>query len=152
LKLMGLKGFMARLRVIVGLAVLGALGVSGGCSILPTSGPASGDVRNQPDAASLPYAYVPVNPGVVDLLSRFAPRLAGIFPDRRPQRQIRFGVGDIVNVTIFEAAAGGLFIPAEASVRPRHSCRGAYRSRGSGIDRRGHSHPRDRPAGRRVAC
>ena len=27
-------------------------------------------------------------------------------------------MGDVVSVTIFEAAAGGLFIPAEASVRP----------------------------------
>ena len=30
----------------------------------------------------------------------------------------QFGVGDVVSVTIFEAAAGGLFIPAEAGVRP----------------------------------
>ena len=32
--------------------------------------------------------------------------------------EIRFGIGDVVTVTIFEAAAGGLFIPAEAGVRP----------------------------------
>ena len=32
--------------------------------------------------------------------------------------EIRFGIGDVVSVTIFEAAAGGLFIPAEAGVRP----------------------------------
>jgi polysaccharide export outer membrane protein len=31
---------------------------------------------------------------------------------------IRFGIGDILSVTIFEAAAGGLFIPLEAGVRP----------------------------------
>ena len=29
-----------------------------------------------------------------------------------------FGIGDVVSVTIFEAAAGGLFIPTEAGVRP----------------------------------
>ena len=28
------------------------------------------------------------------------------------------GIGDVVSVTIFEAAAGGLFIPIEAGVRP----------------------------------
>jgi polysaccharide export outer membrane protein len=31
---------------------------------------------------------------------------------------IRFGIGDILSVTIFEAGAGGLFIPLEAGVRP----------------------------------
>ena len=38
--------------------------------------------------------------------------------DRRVPQEIRFGVGDIVGVTIFEASSGGLFIPAEAGVRP----------------------------------
>ena len=32
--------------------------------------------------------------------------------------EINFGVGDTVGVTIFESAAGGLFIPSEGSVRP----------------------------------
>jgi polysaccharide export outer membrane protein len=41
-----------------------------------------------------------------------------VFQDRSPPKDIRFGIGDVVGVTIFEAAAGGLFIPAEASVRP----------------------------------
>jgi polysaccharide export outer membrane protein len=40
-----------------------------------------------------------------------------VFADRRAPSQIRFGIGDLVGVTIFEAAAGGLFIPAEAGVR-----------------------------------
>jgi polysaccharide export outer membrane protein len=40
------------------------------------------------------------------------------FGDKRRPRDIRFGIGDIVSVTIFEASSGGLFIPAEASVRP----------------------------------
>jgi polysaccharide export outer membrane protein len=46
------------------------------------------------------------------------PRLVGEFPDRSRPTDIRFGDGDIVSVTIFEAASGGLFIPAEAGVRP----------------------------------
>ena len=33
-------------------------------------------------------------------------------------RGITFGVNDVLSVTIFEAAAGGLFIPSEAGVRP----------------------------------
>jgi polysaccharide export outer membrane protein len=44
--------------------------------------------------------------------------LAGAFKDRRPPADLLFGVGDVVSVTIFEAAAGGLFIPTEAGVRP----------------------------------
>ncbi|EJW11982.1 periplasmic protein WcbC [Rhodovulum sp. PH10] len=55
----------------------------------------------------------------VDVLANHEPSvLAGVFTDRRPPSSITFGVGDVVNVTIFEAAAGGLFIPIEAGVRP----------------------------------
>jgi polysaccharide export outer membrane protein len=35
-----------------------------------------------------------------------------------PAPVIRVGVGDVVQVSIFESAAGGLFIPSEAGVRP----------------------------------
>jgi polysaccharide export outer membrane protein len=31
---------------------------------------------------------------------------------------IRFGIGDVVSVTLFESAAGGLFIPLEGAARP----------------------------------
>jgi polysaccharide export outer membrane protein len=55
----------------------------------------------------------------VEILEAHEPDiLAGAFTDRRPPSGIRFGIGDVVNVTIFEAAAGGLFIPIEAGVRP----------------------------------
>ena len=40
------------------------------------------------------------------------------FGDHRPPPEIKFGIGDIVSVTVFEAAAVGLFIPAEAGGRP----------------------------------
>ena len=33
-------------------------------------------------------------------------------------RGITLGIGDIVSVTIFEAEAGGLFLPSEAGARP----------------------------------
>ena len=38
--------------------------------------------------------------------------------DRGAAPVIRVGVGDVVQVSIFESSAGGLFIPAEAGVRP----------------------------------
>jgi polysaccharide export outer membrane protein len=52
------------------------------------------------------------------MLRRYEPQFSNSFTDHRPPSSFRFGVGDIVSVTIFEASAGGLFIPAEASVRP----------------------------------
>jgi polysaccharide export outer membrane protein len=61
---------------------------------------------------------VKVTRAVGEKLARYTPRISTTFTDRRPPRDFQFGVGDIVSVTIFEAAAGGLFIPAEASVRP----------------------------------
>jgi len=110
---------MGILRVLLmGLPLLGSMAL-GGCALLPVSGPASWDVRaGQHDTESLPYALVPVSRKVVDILAKTAPRLATAFTDRRPPQVIRFGVGDIVNVTIFEATSGGLFVPAEAGVRP----------------------------------
>ena len=37
---------------------------------------------------------------------------------RRPPSEIKLGIGDVVSVTIFEAAPGGLFVPNEAGARP----------------------------------
>ena len=66
---------------------------------------------------SLPYAIIPVTPKVIDIQARNAPRLI-VFGDRSRPKDILFGIGDIVSVTVFEAASGGLFIPAEGGVRP----------------------------------
>jgi polysaccharide export outer membrane protein len=104
-------------RVFASLIVLGI--ALGGCAIVPTSGPQSIDVRHgQRDPESLPYGFVRVTPAVLDILARSAPRLSTAFKDRRGPEELRFGIGDIVNVTVFEAGAGGLFIPSEAGVRP----------------------------------
>ena len=100
------------------LAVVTALSCSAGCSLMPTSGPAVEDVRTATNQGSLPYELVKLTPPVVQVLAASAPTLAAAFSDRRVPSEIRFGVGDVVSVTIFEAAAGGLFIPAEAGVRP----------------------------------
>ena len=66
-----------------------------------------------------PYGRVTLSPQVVQILEEWGPRsLSGTFGDRRPPPEVKLGIGDIVSVTVFEAAAGGLFIPAEAGVRP----------------------------------
>ena len=86
---------------------------------MPASVPASWDVwAGQHDPKNLPYAFVRVTPKVATVLAKAAPRLVSEFQDRSRPRDIRFGIGDIVSVTIFEASSGGLFIPAEAGVRP----------------------------------
>src|SRR6476659_10636869 len=86
--------------------------------MFPGTGPAGVDILNAADSPSLPYGFVRITSEVTRILARTAPRLVGEFPDKRPPKDIRFGIGDIVTVTIFEASSGGLFIPAEAGVRP----------------------------------
>jgi polysaccharide biosynthesis/export protein len=82
------------------------------------SGPAGMDVLSgQRDQTSLPYAVVKVTPKIVEVLSKNGPRLI-VFNDRRRPRDIVYGIGDIVSVTIFESSSGGLFIPGEGGVRP----------------------------------
>ena len=105
-------------------ALVGALSgiiASAGCTnpMMPVAGPQSGDVRGHvQDADSLPYALVNLTPETMSVLTRRMQGFAGVFTDRRPPDQIKFGIGDVVTITIFEAAAGGLFIPTEAGVRP----------------------------------
>jgi len=85
---------------------------------MPVSGPATVDILSgQRDPMSLNYATVQVTPKVIEVLARNLPRLIA-FKNNRLPRDITFGVGDILSVTIFEAASGGLFIPAEGGVRP----------------------------------
>jgi polysaccharide export outer membrane protein len=90
-----------------------------GCAVFPAAGPYSWDVEaGQANPKSLPYALVKITPAVLDSLANRAPRLSAAFGDRRPPKDIRFGIGDVVSVTLFEASAGGLFIPIEAGARP----------------------------------
>src|SRR6266576_6880726 len=107
-------GQLRRLCGVVGATFLGA------CSMMPSSGPASYDVKSErayePD--SLPYAVVRVTPQAEGVIAGYNPRISGTFPDRRTPKELRFGIGDIVAVSIFESSSGGLFIPPEASVRP----------------------------------
>src|SRR5258708_5882319 len=77
------------------LAVMAGVACSG-CWLMPTSGPASYEVRSgATDVDSLPYALVKLSPKITDILARNAPRLSPGMADRRPPREIRFGVGDI---------------------------------------------------------
>jgi polysaccharide export outer membrane protein len=102
----------------MGLPALALIAALGGCGWLPVNGPAVTDIlAGQRDPRSLNYAIVKVTPRVIEVQSKNLPRLTGVWQNSRPH-DITFGDGDIVSVTIFEAASGGLFIPAEGGVRP----------------------------------
>jgi polysaccharide biosynthesis/export protein len=107
-------GFLLRLPF------LGSLIALGGCGLLPANGPASWDIwAGQHDPKGLPYALVRVTSKVTGVLANTSSRLTGFYEGERSRpSDIRFGIGDLVSVTIFEASSGGLFIPAEAGVRP----------------------------------
>ena len=93
----------------------------GACAEMPVSGPSSAAIKaGEPlEPGGLPFGLVKLTPEAVGILKQYEPRgLAGAFTDRRPPANIKYGIGDSLSVTIFEAAAGGLFIPAEAGVRP----------------------------------
>ena len=115
----GWMGFSVAIwRAILALPMLTLVSALGGCGWMSVSGPAPSDIlAGQRDPMSLNYATVKVTPKVIEVLSKNLPRLTGFVSNQRP-RDITFGVGDILSVTIFEAASGGLFIPAEGSVRP----------------------------------
>jgi polysaccharide biosynthesis/export protein len=102
----------------VAVAVAAAFSCSG-CIFTPVAGPSSLAIDVGISERGVQYGLVRITPDVVKLLSEYEPQgIAAAFPDKRPPPDIKFGIGDVVSVSIFEAAAGGLFIPIEAGVRP----------------------------------
>jgi polysaccharide export outer membrane protein len=70
--------------------------------------------------APMAYALMPVNPAILQATNAFTESSGMVF-SRLPggnYRDVTIGIGDIVTVTVYEAQAGGLFIPREAGVRP----------------------------------
>jgi polysaccharide export outer membrane protein len=102
--------------VVIGSAILCA---GCGSQLLPDSGPNALAVKSGVTWNGPPYGLVKLSPQVVNILDEYGPRtLSAWFGDRRPPPEIKFGIGDVVGLTVFEASAGGLFVPAEAGVRP----------------------------------
>jgi len=110
--------FLVCMPRFVAVTGIGLSTLLSGCQFIPTAGPNSVVVRSEA-MSSIPYSVVKLTPEAIATLSKHEPNLlAGAFTDRREPAMIKFGIGDAVAVTIFEAAAGGLFIPIEAGVRP----------------------------------
>jgi polysaccharide export outer membrane protein len=101
-------------------AMVASVFLLGGCSAMPANGPAGTDVLSaSTDVApavvdSLPYALVRLTPETVRSLEQYEPRFYNSFTDGRPPQAFRFGVGDIVSVTIFE---GGHLVPTLDTLR-----------------------------------
>ena len=105
----------------VGLLALAAAG----CSFIPKDGPTGDQVKDNAEVTVQPtqvlsYALVNLNPLVLDVANRSTIAQMPSFNNlqtKSSRGDVRIGVGDILSITVFEAAAGGLFIPAEAGVR-----------------------------------
>lgn len=98
-----------------------------GCAAIPGNGPASGavienaDVASQISSATLGYDYalIDLTRDIIPFVNRADDQSSatfGISNDTAPE--VRLGVGDVIQLTVFESQAGGLFIPREAGVRP----------------------------------
>src|SRR3974377_2614548 len=110
---------MILVRFLILLVLIGAGASLSGCGCTPACGPAGDDVRwGGHDNESLPYELVKVTPQVERVMALNAPRLGAMFRDTKPPRGITFGINDVLSVTIFEAAAGGLFISSVGGARP----------------------------------
>jgi polysaccharide export outer membrane protein len=93
------------------LAACAALAL-GGCSTLPSQGPLANEVvgGSVDSAGEARYAIIDLTERVQAVLSRMgAATFAARFGDHRAAAEPVIGVGDQIAVTVFEAAAGGLF-------------------------------------------
>ncbi len=110
---------LTALRPLSLLAVMCGALLSAGCGLLPDAGPNALAIHAGTTWNGPAYGLVKLTPQMINVLEEYGPRtLTAAFGDHRPPPEIVFGIGDVVSVSVFEAAAGGLFIPSEAGVRP----------------------------------
>lgn len=91
--------------------IVGLVAVLAGCSALPASGPSASDISNQEHSGRDLGGYVLINVDerVTSIFAAQPRESLRAFPRYRPAPDLRIGIGDVVSVTIWEAAAGGLF-------------------------------------------
>jgi polysaccharide export outer membrane protein len=115
---------MARIPFMAALALVGAAAALSGCG-LPTTGPRGERIELGADITArsdeprrVPYCLVPLTPDVVKIAHEHQPRLSRHLDGKKNSGyNVAIGVGDVVSVTIFEAATGGLFFPLDGGMR-----------------------------------
>lgn len=82
-----------------------------GCTALPSTGPTTTEVvSSATEGSNIRYILRDVDDSITTVLSSARDRtFNGSFGDRRPPPHQRIGIGDTLSITIWEAAAGGLF-------------------------------------------
>jgi polysaccharide biosynthesis/export protein len=111
------KGLLPRRHSPMLVAILTLLPVAlTGCGSLPQSGPSTAMVRDQYLGKDAAVGIIEIDRAALDALAaRPVDMLTQHFEDRRPPAELRVGVGDALDVTIYEAAAGGLFAVADST-------------------------------------
>ena len=118
---------LSRRSVLLGACGLGQAFVLTGCGILTRDGPDAGalEFNASVDVASgdgpvFNYVLLDIDEKAVAIFG--TPPVSSLYAtfghDKMPAPEIRVGVGDVVQVTIFESQSGGLFIPSDAGSRP----------------------------------
>jgi polysaccharide export outer membrane protein len=116
--------FTPRRHFLPALSITASLLVAGCSGLTPQDAPNAISVEGNASLVtapptSLPYALVPVDPQIIRAANTTTDQYGGSFSQLRggTYKDITIGVGDVIAVTVFEAQAGGLFIPREAGVR-----------------------------------
>lgn len=99
-----------------------------GCEAFPASGPSPSAIRSgvivnnqqvekSEQTADFKYALVKIDKGVEEAYKNLQRPNNGLWPKMGVAGVNAVNIGDTISVTIFEAQAGGLFIPKEAGSR-----------------------------------
>jgi polysaccharide export outer membrane protein len=127
---------MSKMKLLSFLALSTSLALSG-CTTLPVAGPHSDDIRGGavvsgklPDpegteeapAQEQGYVLVEVTQPLLPLMKTREELVSALesknWPSFMQNQAVLLNVGDTLSVSLYESQAGGLFVPAEAGVRP----------------------------------
>ena len=89
--------------IVAALACAQLMGCSG-------SGPVSRDLLSEANASDANFALVPIDERMIDIVAAWhRPSLSAVFGDYRKPVVQKIGVGDSVQINIWEAGSGGIF-------------------------------------------